>query len=261
MTDCDQAGSAELQNPAYRPYLPQCEPQRLDVDLWIVDGPEVDYRFAGLTLPCPTRMTIVRIGSALWLHSPVSCSPALAARVAQLGDVQWIVAPNSFHHTHIAEWASRYPAAECHLSPDLAARFGTALPAAHLLGAASPKAWESAIDQYQVDLGTFIETVFFHRSSAALIVTDLLQNFEAERIRNLALRFILWAGGSIGPGGKTSIDIRLPARRYHPRLRATLNQMLEWAPRRIILAHGKCYDADIAAELQRAFRWANRLGG
>jgi hypothetical protein len=34
--------------------------------------------------------------------------------------------------------------------------------------------------------------------------------------------------------------------------------MLGWAPQRIILSHGKGYDRDIAAELQRAFRWAAR---
>lgn len=61
----EKAGHRAVKRPAYRPYLPQCEAQQLDDDLWIVDGPEVGYRFAGLTLPCPTRMTIVRIGEAL----------------------------------------------------------------------------------------------------------------------------------------------------------------------------------------------------
>ena len=252
-----EAGHIAVKRPAYRPYLPQCEPQQIADDLWIVDGPEVGYRFAGLTLPCPTRMTVVRIGQALWLHSPICLSPALVARLADLGEVAWIVAPNSFHYTHVADWAAHYPAAECHLSHDLASRFAGTLPGAHMLGAASAPAWEPAIDQYQVDLGTFAETVFFHRSSAALIVTDLIQNFEADRIHNPALRFILWAGGSIGPDGKTSIDIRLPARRYRASLREALNRMLQWTPRRIILSHGKCYDSDILGQLRRAFRWAS----
>jgi hypothetical protein len=254
---CEEAGHRAVKRPAYRPYLPQCEAQQLDDDLWIVDGPEVGYRFAGLTLPCPTRMTIVRIGEALWLHSPICLSPALVARLADLGEVAWIVAPNSFHYTHVADWAAHYPEAECHLSRDLAARFAGTLPSARRLDAASAPAWNTDIDQYQVDLGTFTETVFFHRSSAALIVTDLLQNFEADRIHNLALRFILWAGGSIGPDGKTSIDIRLPAWRHRARLREALKQMLQWKPRRIMLAHGKCYDSDIQGELHRAFRWAS----
>ena len=246
-----------MKRPAYRSYLPQCEPQQLADDLWIVDGPEVGYRFAGLTLPCPTRMTVVRIGRALWLHSPICLSPLLVAKLAELGQVKWIVAPNSFHHTHIAAWASQYPAAECHISPDLAARFESTLPGAPMLGGSPAPAWASALDQYQVDLGTFIETIFFHRSSRALIVTDLLQNFEADRIRNPATRFVLWAGGATGPCGKASIDIRLPARRHRARLRAAVKHMLDWAPQRIVLTHGKCYDTDIETELRRAFRWAS----
>jgi hypothetical protein len=31
--------------------------------------------------------------------------------------------------------------------------------------------------------------------------------------------------------------------------------MVAWAPERIVLAHGRCYEADGTAELKRAFRW------
>ncbi len=245
-----------MYGPGYRPYEPQFEPQKVADNLWIVNGPEVGYRYAGLTLPCPTRMTVVRIGRKLWLHSPICLVPMLLDRLAALGDVAWIVVPNSFHHAHAAAWAERYPAAECHLSPDLASRFEATLGDAELLDNVTPEAWLPDLEQLQVNLGSFIETVFFHRPSATLIVTDLVQNFEAGRIRNPATRLILWAGGSTGPNGKTSVDIRLPARRHHDRMRRAAAQMLQWLPQRIILSHGKCYDTEIAEELRRAFRWA-----
>jgi hypothetical protein len=31
--------------------------------------------------------------------------------------------------------------------------------------------------------------------------------------------------------------------------------MLAWKPRRVVLAHGRCYLDDAEAELRRAFRW------
>lgn len=245
-----------MSTPGYRLYEPQSQLLPIADDLWVVDGPEVGYRLAGLTLPCPTRMTVVRIGSDLWLHSPTSISTALKEQLDALGTVTWLIAPNSFHYSHIAAWAAAYPAAERHVSPDLMPRFidlpGSALP----LDGTPPARWGSVLDQRQVDLSSFNETIFFHRPSATLIVTDLLQNFEADRVVNPVTRLILKVGGSIGPAGTTSIDIRLPAWRQRKRLRAVLEQLLAWAPQRIILSHGKCYDADIEAELRRAFRWA-----
>lgn len=246
-----------MSNPGYRPYQPQCQPQQLGDDLWIVDGPEVGYRFAGLTLPCPTRMTVVRIDGTLWLHSPCHYSQALADALAALGPIGWIVAPNSFHHSHVADWAAAYPQASCHLSPDLLERFSALTKEPHPLGPGAPEPWRGVLDQLQVDLGGFVETIFFHRPTASLIVTDLMQNFEAERITNPVTRLILRAGGSTGPGGGTSIDIRVPGRRHKHHVRAAVAQILEWGPARIILSHGKNYGTDIAAEIERAFRWAN----
>lgn len=242
--------------PGYIPYLPQSEPVPVADNLWIVDGPEIGYRFAGLTLPCPTRMTVVRIGTALWLHSPTHYSPELGGRLETLGDITWIVAPNSFHYSHVAAWVAAFPAAACHVSPDVVAKLPPLPERPIPLGAVAPSSWRDDLDQLHVDFGGFIETLFFHRVSRTLIVTDLVQNFEADRIPNRFLRTILRIGGSTGPGGQTSLDVRMAARGHRARARAALAHMLGWAPQRIILSHGKGYDHDIAAELTRAFRWA-----
>lgn len=242
--------------PGYRPYLPQSVPVPVADNLWIVDGPEIGYRFAGLTLPCPTRMTVARIGTALWLHSPTHYAPALGARLETLGEIAWIVAPNSFHYSHVAAWAAAYPTAACHVSPDIVAKLPPLPDRPIPLGDAAPSGWRDDLEQLHVDLGGFVETIFFHRSSATLIVTDLVQNFEAERIPNPFLRMILRVGGSIGPHGQTSLDVRIAARGHRDRARAALAAMLGWAPKRIILSHGKGYDRDVAATLRRAFRWA-----
>jgi hypothetical protein len=38
-------------------------------------------------------------------------------------------------------------------------------------------------------------------------------------------------------------------------LREAAHRMIDWAPERIILSHGRCYEANGVAELRRAFRW------
>jgi len=244
-------------DPGYRPYTPQLELKQVDDRLWIVDGPHVDYRFAGLTLPCPTRMTVVKlVDGQLWLHSPTAYTGTLGEQVAALGAVAWIIAPNSFHYSHIAAWAAAFPGAACHISPDLAPKLAATLPAPCLLAEAAPLAWADQIDQLLVQLGSFTEAVFFHRHTRTLIITDLMQNFEASRIGGRFNRLVLQIGGATGPRGTTSLDIRLATRGHHAVIRAAAVKMVAWNPARIILSHGKCFDHNIAEELAAAFAWA-----
>lgn len=246
----------KVSDPGYRPYHPQQTVIAVANDLWIVDGPEVNYRFAGLTLPCPTRMTIARLaGGKLWLHSPTHYTHALGAQLATLGDVTWLVAPNSFHYAHIAAWSAQFPAAEVHLSPDVASKIGGTLPRLIHLSTAVPGGWTADMDQSFVDLGGFVEAVFFHKPSRSLIVTDLLQNFERDRIVRRLTRLVLTMGGATGPTGTTSLDIRLLARGHHAAVREAVAKMVGWAPDRIILSHGKCFEKGAVEELHRAFAW------
>lgn len=244
--------------PGYRPYQPQLQLQPVDDNLWIVDGPEIGYRFAGLTLPCPTRMTVVRIGGELWVHSPIHYGAALGTQLEALGKVRWIIAPNSFHYSHVAAWAAACPLATCHVSPDLVDRLKGETGPLEPLADQGPPAWHGDLDQMLVVLGGFVEAIFLHRPTATLIVTDLLQNFEVGRITHPVTRAILAIGGATGPVGTTSIDIRLAARRHRRQVKLALAQMLAWNPKRIILSHGLGYDRAIPETLERAFRWATR---
>ncbi len=246
-----------MSTPGYHPYEPQFQPQGVVDGVWTVDGPEVGYRFAGLTLPCPTRMTIIRTTAGkLWLHSPVALNTELLRRIGALGDVGWIIAPNSFHYTHMPAWAAAFPAATCHASPDIAVKFADALPGVVPLQSGPHPDWADDIDQHLAELGSFTEAVFFHRASKTLIVTDLVQNFESDRIRRPFTRLMLQMGGATGPRGTTSMDIRLAARGHHTAVRDAVAQMAAWAPERIILSHGKCYHRAVPQELKAAFAWA-----
>jgi hypothetical protein len=238
--------------PGYLPYEPQLIPKSWAEDIWTVDGPEVAYSLWGLTIPCPTRMTIIRLpGGGLWVHSPVACTPDLVAAVKALGPVTAIIAPNVFHYTHLADWTHAFPQA---------AVFGVAGLGAKVPGIAfavlddhPPQSWREAIDCHVIALGSFTEAVFLHRASRTLIVTDLMQNFEADRIRNPLVRAVMRMGGATGPNGKPSIEIRIAALRHRAAVREGVRRMLDWQPAGIILAHGACYRSNADAEIGRAF--------
>ena len=240
------------QSPGYLPYEPQLQPVPWGEEIWTVDGPEVSYALWGLTLPCPTRMTIIRLpDGGLWLHSPVACTPDLVAAVEGLGPVAAIIAPNVFHYTHLADWARAFPAASVHGVTGLAAKApGIAFSALDQQTAAS---WRNAIDVHVVRLGDLTEAVFLHRASGTLIVTDLMQNFEAQRIRNPLVRMVLQLGGATGPNGRPSVEIRLAALAHRKALREGVRQMLAWHPASIILSHGAPYRSNAAAEIEQAF--------
>jgi hypothetical protein len=64
--------------------------------------------------------------------------------------------------------------------------------------------------------------------------------------------------GVMHPRGATPRDLRLTFLGHRQAVRRAVEIMIGWQPRPIILAHGRCYDADAVAELERAFRWATR---
>lgn len=90
---------------AHVPYAPLQMIKPFADEVWIVDGPEVGMRYFGLTLPFPTRMTIVRLpGGELWVHSPIAWSDQLGAELARLGPVSHLIAPNTLHWSYLSDW-------------------------------------------------------------------------------------------------------------------------------------------------------------
>jgi hypothetical protein len=69
------------------------------------------------------------------------------------------------------------------------------------------------------------------------------------------MRWLTRLGGVQDPDGSMPRDMRQTFRGHRTGLRHAVEQMIAWNPERIVLAHGRWYDADGAAELRRAFRW------
>ncbi|MEM7487633.1 MAG: DUF4336 domain-containing protein [Pseudomonadota bacterium] len=109
------------------------------------------------------------------IWSPVDLTAQTREEIDARGPVRHLVAPNGLHHTFLAQWANAYPDARVHVAPGLtAAVAGTAIQAT--LDDDPDPAWAGAVDQVVVRGNRITtEAVFFHRASATVLVTDLLQ--------------------------------------------------------------------------------------
>lgn len=234
-------------------YLPLDLPKPVADDVWIVDGPLIRFGMPWPRLSFPTRMTLIRLGTDLFVHSPVAMSPALRAAVLALGRPAWIVGPNRIHYWWIPDWHAAFPDAHVFLAPRIREQAGRRIDFdARPLDAERGYPWDAAIATLAVPGRFMTEMVFFHRPSRTLVLTDLIENFEAERL-SLPLRWLTRAAGAQDPDGSMPRDMRAT----YPReaLRQAVARMIAWAPERVILAHGRWYASDGVAQLKRAFRW------
>lgn len=241
---------------AYDPYAPLAVLKPFAEGIWIVDGPEIGMAYLGLTLPFPTRMTVVRTPSGgLWIHSPIAWDDALGAAIAALGPVEHIVAPNTLHYWYLPDWRARFPAARAYGPPGLERRAKRKVAVDETLGETPPAAWNGLFDQCVFPGGLLTEVAFLHRPTRTLVLTDLIENFEPARVRRPWLRWAMKIFGAADPDGKAPLDMQLSFLGHRRQVRAAARRLVEWAPERVILAHGRCYGADGAVEVKRAFRW------
>lgn len=241
---------------AHSPYLPLNSLKQLAEDVWIADGPEIQMRSLGLTIPFPTRMTVIRLPSGeIWVHSPIAWHDCLAAAVAQLGRVSCLIAPNTLHYWYLPDWQKGFPAARSYCPPGLVAKTRRPTRIDEELGETAPRAWADSIAQCLVCGTLLTEVDFFHHPSRTLILTDLIENFEPCRIHTRWLRWVIRLAGASDPDGKAPYDMQLNFLGHRHQVRSAVRRMIEWNPERIILAHGRCYDRDGLSELKRAFRW------
>ena len=227
-------------------------------DLWIVDGPVIEFGLPWPKYPFPTRMTVIRLGSGeLFVHSPTPLTPSLRAEVERQGKVRYIVGPNRIHYWWIPDWHAAFPTADVYLAPRIREQAGSRIDFdARTLEASTGYPWDGEIATLPVVGGYMTEIEFFHRASRTLILTDLIENFEREKISGVFLWLLMWIGGVTPPHGGLPRDLRLTFTWRHKReLRAAVETMLGWNPQRIIIAHGRWHRENGAAELRQAFAW------
>jgi hypothetical protein len=227
-------------------------------DIGIVDGPLEYLTVAGIRLPLPftTRMTVVRLSNGdLFLHSPVRFDGKLADALQGLGTVRHLVSPNQFHYAHIGEWAKAFPDATSWAAPRVRGR----ARARHVdvrftrdLAADPPDEWSREIDQTLFPGGYFKEVIFFHKASRTLILTDTIINLELDKVDE-PWRTATRLTGMYHPDGGIFFGMRLPLLLQRRKAKAAIGKIHSWRPRRILLSHGRWFEADVDRVLSRIF--------
>lgn len=235
-------------------YEPLNTLKQVSDNIWIVDGAAISF----YGLPFSTRMTVIRLANGdLFLHSPVPMTETLKVQIEKLGTVRHLVSPNWIHYAYIHEWAQAFPDTIAWASPGVkkrARKFKSPVVFNYDLGESAEEAWEGEIEQMIVH-GHIIhhEVVFFHKASRTLILTDLIENFEAKNI-SIWFRPLAWFAGILDPDGKMPIDMWLGFSKGKDQVRKAVEKMIDWQPERVILSHGRWYERDGANELRRSFR-------
>lgn len=221
----------------------------IDDRLWIEDDPFV---FAGIALG--RRMTVIRLSDgSLFVHSPGEMTIERKQRLEELGAVRYIVAPGRFHDLFLDQALDAFPSSELHAIFPVFSRF-SARPKTFLLSDRSPHPWRDEIEQHDFWAGPLhSETVFFHRKSRSLLLTDLC--------------FLLtdrgWmtqlAGRGFGVYNRfaPTRDIRLWTLGRRHRVQASVAKVLEWPFTKIIPAHGEIVGENGRAIFRAAFRWVS----
>ncbi len=228
--------------------------EAIDDTIWIAEGGTVSF----YGFPYPTRSVVVRLpGDALWIWSPIALTPQLRREIEKLGAVAHLVSPNKLHHLYLKEWKTAFQAARL-WGPRSTIEKVRGLAFQQALRDEPPPEWAEAIDQAWFRGSPFLDEIeFFHKPSATAIIADMSQNFSIAFLREhwswwqrpLAQLSGMTEGKGYGP-----LDLRLTA--IHRRsARATVEKMLAWNPRRVVMAHGVWQPENGRDYLERAFCW------
>jgi hypothetical protein len=219
-------------------------------DIWIADGPHVSV--AGFHYG--TRLAAIRLADGgLFIWSPIQLTGELRAEIDALGDVRHLVPPNSLHHLFIAEWRRAYPGARLYAPPGLRAKRKDVGFDADL-GDEPAVEWAADIDQVLVrDNRITTEAVFFHRKSATVLFTDLIQQFPPNW-------FSGWRAAVARLDLMTEPEPSVPRKfrmmfRDRRAARAALAQIRAWPAEKVLMAHGTPVERDGQAFIGRAFSW------
>lgn len=223
-------------------------------EVWIADGPTV---IAAAGFHYPTRMAVIRLsGGGLFIWSPISPSDDLRRAVEALGTVQYLIPPNSLHHVFLGDWQRLYPSAKVYAPPGLRQkrkdiRFDGDL------GSTPVADWVDDLDLVVIQ-GNLIttEVVFFHRNSATVLFADLIQHFGSGwftgwRAIVAELDLMVAAEPSVPRKFRMAFTDRRAAR-------VSIERVLEWPSRRVLMAHGAPIMDDGQQSIRSAFRWLAR---
>jgi len=218
------------------------------------------------------RGTVVRLRSgALAVFSPVALTDAVKAKVASMGEVKYITAPDMEHHIYLGPWKTAYPDAKV-IGPEGLPEKRTkqkteAVPFSYIFSSQKPITIDPEFDaefEYEFVHGHINkEIVFHHRPTRTMIEADLIFNLPAveqysksginsrsglltklfssiNSIKGNSQKRIIWYGTS--SGDRTSFN-------------ASMARINQWDFDRIIPCHGDVMESNAKGIFQTIMQW------
>lgn len=226
-----------------RAAMPEATLQPLAPDLWIASR-----KLPLMVGEIGCRMTVVRLGSDLLLHSPVPLDAATREALGRLGRVRWLVGPSKVHHLYLGDYVTAYPDAVLCGAPGLAEKRRDLRFACVLDDAAVPPWGDGLAMRLLRGAPLMNEVVFFHPGSCTLVLTDLAFNVPADGGGARFFHWLVGATGRFGPHRIVRFGIRDRAA-----ARASLEAMRAWDFDRVIVSHGDVLERGGKAAFERAF--------
>lgn len=192
------------------------------------------------------RMTIVKLADGkIWVHSPTKLNVDLKQQIEALGPVAYVVAASNGHNTWLCQWHEGFPAAVLYVSAGIPEKL--CLADYQLLDEAAETPWQADLSRkYMAAVPFFNESVFLHKKTKSLIVTDLIQNHDNEKPSGLVDAFSQFIFKSLGfkgmcvaPPLKMGFMIKDKAA-----FAAFIKTVQGWDFERIIVTHGDIIESN-----------------
>ncbi len=226
--------------------------RQIDSGLWVAEQP---LRYFGLTVG--TRMTVVELAERnLAVISPIQADPVTVSQLAELGNVQDIIAPNLYHYLFAADFKALYPNATFWAAPGLDAKRPELL-IDRIIEPQACRIWNQLeylfFDGFRTlglqGIDALNECVFFHPGSRTLILTDTAFHFDESFpiITQLATRIM---------GGYKSLTPSLLERLAttdRQTVRRSVEQILNWDFERVIMAHGSIVEQNGKQQFRQGY--------
>jgi hypothetical protein len=205
--------------------------REIEPDLYTMDGDWGSTRFR-------RRMTILRIRSReLVIINPIRMEERDYAKLEALGLVTHIVAPNTFHNSDGEFYRKRFPLARFY--PPGAAHTGWS---AEL---------RKEVEVHAVAGLRFLnETVFFHRVSKTLVVTDLVFNMQDHVT---GIEKLLFQINKIYKRFGPSRVFKWVFVKNKNLVGRSLDKILRWDFDRVVMNHGDILERDGPTKIRQSF--------
>ena len=208
-------------------------------NLWLVRQP---LKMLGLDFG--TVMTIIRLEDySLLIHSPIELNSHLLREIEALGNVKYVISPNTFHHVYGPRFMEHFPNATYYYAPGLEKKIKNKLPYIKnkqelKQGGIIP--WSRDISHLHITGMPFVnEFVFYHKISKTLITSNLV--YVLEQGNTLWNKFLLLAmGGKAGvPSQSRLFKCCIRNKKDYNNSISMLNN---WDITRMIMSHGTLWE-------------------